>query len=277
MSCEIVRRIRGGSTESGPDSRGTPHCFRLGEEGREHGRNCCTFGVHHVLFVTKTLCHERRCIYRERGWAVAATNCGNVRGSQSCSGLFSLNCQESGKGPRGFGGRMADALASWFEASQKCAFWMEGTVVWPYWFDIEPKPVADEVNNLARVALLPIISNITTQEHRLVFADVLCRDCFLGNVHLIAVSALRRTGFFPRDTGGWDTHNNKENTNHFPVRRDARNVGRLRRRNKMHKLSPVRPCVGSCPNTNFRRSPQRACREHELVYGGWLRVWYESV
>lgn len=116
------------------------------------------------------------------GGLVKPLTMGNYRSSQRCMGLFShsaqttgaqtLRCQESGTGPRGFGGRIADALAGGSEAYLTHTFSVGGTAVWPYGFDVEPKLVSDEVNSLEQpVALLPIINNITTQVHGNVFAE----------------------------------------------------------------------------------------------------------
>jgi cullin-associated NEDD8-dissociated protein 1 len=146
-------------------------------------RNCSTFGIHGALPVLKTLYDEGdAAFFVNVGGLVRPLTMGTYRSSQRCMGLFShsaqttgaqtLKCQESGTGPRGFGGRIADALASGSVAYQTYAFSVGGTAVWPYGFDIEPKLVADEVNSLEKPeALLPTVINITTQQHGNVFAE----------------------------------------------------------------------------------------------------------
>eukprot|EP00931_Biecheleriopsis_adriatica_P067095 TRINITY_DN4129_c0_g1_i1.p1 TRINITY_DN4129_c0_g1~~TRINITY_DN4129_c0_g1_i1.p1 ORF type:complete len:1919 (+),score=336.86 TRINITY_DN4129_c0_g1_i1:71-5827(+) len=116
--------------------------FQLHEIGTL-GQACSKFGIHHKMPYLKKLYDEKKAAFVSNIGALVeplTREDWKKAGKARCVGLFShsdqtdaamtLECQTSGAGPKGAGGRIADALASGSNAFATSSFSIDGTSVW---------------------------------------------------------------------------------------------------------------------------------------------------
>lgn len=226
-----------------------------------NGQNCSTFGLHASFDFLNTL--------YGKGQAAFVSNIGNLveptslttwksKQAQRCYNLFShadqqngaqtLQCQESGIVAKGFGGRVADALAADDEQFRVTSFSIGGMEVWAEGVSTDTTVVeADGETTFLRYEVWrETISNITGVLHHNVYADAYAtkflsvvesvqalsnmltsstvdydtssstlQEKFYQVARIISVREKRgaERDFFLVKMGGWDDHKNmKEKT-----------------------------------------------------------------
>ena len=151
-----------------------------------HGQNCSSFGIHSSFPLLKSL--------YDMGEASFVTNIGGLvaplsmnewtqRTGSTCYGLFShsdqttgaqtLKCQDFGRGAKGFGGRIMDAITSGGSYSYAgFAYSMAGTAIFPVGVETGRSIMNADVSGLNDYdKYAPIISNLTSKHHGNVFAE----------------------------------------------------------------------------------------------------------
>jgi uncharacterized protein (DUF1800 family)/uncharacterized protein (DUF1501 family) len=150
------------------------------------GQTCATFGVHHKLPFLKDL--------YDQGHAAFVSNIGSLvkpltgaqfrSGGERCHGLFShsdqyiaaqtLQCQVAGSGPRGSGGRMADALLRGNMTFKTESFSVAQKNLWSQGFHV-PSTAISRRHGVVRFQhgdeLMETISNISSRQHVNVYCE----------------------------------------------------------------------------------------------------------
>jgi cullin-associated NEDD8-dissociated protein 1 len=148
-------------------------------------QNCTLFGVHHKLPFVRQLYEEGQLAFVSNiGSLVQPTTREEYRAktSQNCAGRFShldqrngaqtLKCQVPGKSPRGFGGRLADALAG--ESYLATSFSLSGMSTWSQGFITSVEIISGAEGNLRLQGyqdLRAVVRNATQIKYGGAYAD----------------------------------------------------------------------------------------------------------
>merc|ERR1719491_1171572 len=153
------------------------------------GQSCDRFGIHSGLSFLKVLYNKGQAAFIANvGNLVEPTSMEGFKNShvQRCSGLFShanqqlgaqtLKCQDSGAGPMGAGGRIADALGAGSHKFATTSFSVAGNAAWSKGVTTE-REIVDEIGAGFRdyEQWRKSISNITAQQHGNVYSEVYIR------------------------------------------------------------------------------------------------------
>eukprot|EP00928_Gymnodinium_smaydae_P027006 TRINITY_DN2102_c0_g1_i1.p1 TRINITY_DN2102_c0_g1~~TRINITY_DN2102_c0_g1_i1.p1 ORF type:complete len:1927 (+),score=287.17 TRINITY_DN2102_c0_g1_i1:97-5877(+) len=150
------------------------------------GQTCRTFGVHHKLPFVRDLYKARQAAFLSNmgGLVAPLTKEQYEAGEPQCAGLFShrdqqrsaqtLQCQLADESARGFGGKVADALAMGSDAFKTATFSIQGKIDWLK-SDHIPASIISETKGVARLSdysrLKPVISNITAYQYKNVYVE----------------------------------------------------------------------------------------------------------
>jgi len=151
------------------------------------GQQCASFGIHYALPFLKTLYEREQAAFVSNvGSLVEPTTRTQWKNGlvSSCAGLFShadqkmaaatLQCQTPGAGPKGAGGRLADALSAGSQKYTTTSFSITGTNAWGTGFNTK-LDIMDRKQGALRfrqyTAMETTLGNLTSQKYGNVYAE----------------------------------------------------------------------------------------------------------
>jgi len=152
------------------------------------GQACKEFGIHAKFDFVKKLYDKQQVAFASNIGALAEPITKHQfkrGGAKKCNGLFShadmqtnaqtLHCQIAGRAPKGYGGRLADALAAGSKKYRVTSFSVAGNKIWNQGFKTNPQ-IIDRRQGAVRLIeynnLKGAIDNITSTKHD----DVYCEE-----------------------------------------------------------------------------------------------------
>eukprot|EP00746_Dinoflagellata_sp_MGD_P168408 gnl/MRDRNA2_/MRDRNA2_99843_c0_seq1.p1 gnl/MRDRNA2_/MRDRNA2_99843_c0~~gnl/MRDRNA2_/MRDRNA2_99843_c0_seq1.p1 ORF type:complete len:1948 (-),score=297.36 gnl/MRDRNA2_/MRDRNA2_99843_c0_seq1:198-6041(-) len=150
------------------------------------GQDCKEFGIHAKFDFVKKLYDQKKAAFVSNVGSLAEpmTKGQMKRGAvKKCTGLFShsdmqvnaqtLHCQVAGRAPKGYGGRLADALASSSKKYRTSSFSLAGNRVWSQGFKTTPQFLSRHgtvrLHELGNVKAA--IDNLTRIEHDNIYCE----------------------------------------------------------------------------------------------------------